>query len=236
MSIYVPMLTAKTLKLLLAVFAAVAMLTVAIPRGECFQNTNALITDQSESTRSYVVQEGDTLYGIAGYYQVAVAVLMQENHLNSSLILPGQELVVPAVLLSEEVFLSRGGITVSREDLMLIARLIHAEARGESFEGQVAVGAVILNRLESPHFPQSIREVIYQRNSRVCQFSPVGDGSINLEPGEQSVQAAWQALQGKDPTGGALFFYNPNLSKDQWIRTLPVMTRIGNHVFASVAI
>ena len=116
---------------------------------------------------------------------------------------------------------------------MLLARIIHAEARGESFEGKVAVGAVVLNRIRSPHFPKTISDVIFQKNNRVYQFSPVGDGSFNLEPDETSLEAALQALSGKDPTGGALFFYNPELSSDRWIRTLPVMTRIGNHVFAT---
>jgi len=116
---------------------------------------------------------------------------------------------------------------------MLLARLIHAEARGESFEGQVAVGAVILNRINSPHFPKTIPDVILQKNNRVYQFSPVGDGSINLEPDEKALKAAEQALSGKDPTGGALFFYNPDISGDTWILTLPVVTKIGNHVFAT---
>lgn len=67
------------------------------------------------------------------------------------------------------------------------------------------------------------------------QFSPVGDGSINLEPDETAINAAIQALMGRDPTKGALFFYNPRTASDQWIRTLPVVTRIGNHVFATKA-
>ncbi len=89
-----------------------------------------------------------------------------------------------------------------------------------------------MNRLASPHFPKTITNVIYQSSDQVYQFSPVGDGSINLEPDEKAVRAALQALGGEDPTGGALFFYNPDLSRDSWIRSLPVITRIGNHIFA----
>lgn len=220
-------------KVTLLILAILMMLTVAVPRGECFLKIGAEITEQSDTTLSCIVQKGDTLYDIASYYQVPVREIMKVNELIDSLLLPGQVLIMPKVQ-PEEGSLSRGDVT--RDDLMLMAKLIHAEARGESFEGQVAVGAVILNRLDSPHFPQTIREIIYQKNSRVYQFSPVGDGSINLDPNEKAVQAAVQALQGEDPTGGALFFYNPDISRDQWIRTLPVNTRIGNHVFASVAI
>lgn len=233
MSKYVPGLAVNFFKVTLLTLASLVILIIAVPRGECFQNTGAQITDQSDSTLGCIVREGDTLYDIAGYHQISVRELMKVNNLAGSLIIPGQVLIIPEKPQGEGS-LSRGDI--SREDLMLLARLIHAEARGESFEGQVAVGAVILNRVASPYFPKTIREVIYQKSSRVYQFSPVGDGSINLEPNEKAVQAAIQALRGTDPTGGALFFYNPDISRDQWIRTLPVMTRIGNHVFASVTI
>jgi len=175
----------------------------------------------------YTVCKGDTLSGIAGEYQVPVRELMKANGLNSSLIRPGQVLAIPGNQTEEG---SRG---ISREELLLLAKLIHAEARGESFDGQVAVGAVILNRLDSPHFPKTIPEVIYQKTRRLYQFSPVADGSINLEPDEKALRAAKEALLGRDPTGGALFFYNPAISRDQWIRTIPVITRIGNHVFAT---
>lgn len=179
---------------------------------------------------SYTVKEGDNLCLIAHAHQVTVRELMRANNLSGSLIRPGDVLKIPEAL-SYEGRLSRG--EVSRDELMLLARLIHAEARGESFEGQVAVGAVILNRINSPHFPKTIQEVIMQKTNRVYQFSPVEDGSINLEPNEKALEAAEQALAGKDPTDGALFFYNPDISNDTWIQTLPVVTKIGNHVFAT---
>ncbi|OPY58537.1 MAG: Spore cortex-lytic enzyme precursor [Pelotomaculum sp. PtaU1.Bin035] len=228
MSNIVPKLAVK---LIILALVTIVIINVSVLGGECSQDLNAQFTGQSDSTVvNYIIQEGDTLYAIAMSYQLPVRELMRANNLADSLIKPGQVLILPEKP-AKEGYLSRGDI--SREELMLLARLIYAEARGESFEGQVAVGAVILNRLASPHFPKTIHEVIYQKNSRVYQFSPVGDGSINLEPNERAVQAAVQALQGKDPTGGALFFYNPEISRDQWIRTLPVMTRIGNHVFAT---
>lgn len=182
----------------------------------------------------YTVEKGDTLYGISRQFGVSLERLIRTNKLRSTLIHPGEVLVIPdraAGMVPETI--SRAN--VSRDDLMLLARIIYAEARGESFTGQVAVGAVILNRVASPYFPKTIREVIMQRGPSVCQFTPVADGSINLEPDELAVNAALQALQGKDPTNGALFFYNPQTSTDDWIRQLPVIARIGNHVFATGA-
>lgn len=175
----------------------------------------------------YTVCNGDTLYDIANQYGISVGVLSAANRLNGDLIVPNQVLVIPDHILKY----SQGD--VSDEELLLLARIIHAEARGESFLGQVAVGAVIINRLASPDFPSDLREVIYQRTSNVYQFTPVGDGSIVLKPDERAMNAARHALQGSDPTQGALFFYNPDKTNDTWIRSLPVMTRIGNHVFAT---
>ena len=121
---------------------------------------------------------------------------------------------------------------MNEEELRLIARVINAEARGESFIGKVAVGAVIVNRLRHPAFPKTVREVIFQCTNGIYEFTPVADGSINLEPDEDAFRAAELAVRGVDPTNGALFFYNPQTARDQWIRTLPVTVAIGNHVFA----
>ena len=124
------------------------------------------------------------------------------------------------------LYFSRGG-KLLQEDLELLARVIHAEARGESFEGQVAVGAVVLNRVESPDFPMTIRGVIYQPR----QFTAVDDGQIRLTPNKTSYRAAQAALEGHDPSNGAIFYYNPRIATDRWIRTRAVMLTIGNHDF-----
>lgn len=125
---------------------------------------------------------------------------------------------------------SRGltGKSISQEELELLARVIYAEARGEGIEGQVAVGAVVLNRLKDPEFPKTIKEVIFQRGA----FTAVDDKQIHLLPNEVAFQAAQEALEGKDPTGGALYYYNPQTAKDRWIKTRPVVKRIGNHTFS----
>ncbi|SRR5690554_1603867 len=122
-----------------------------------------------------------------------------------------------------------GHFDYNSKDLELLARLIHGEARGEPYEGQVAVGAVVLNRVKSPGFPNTIREVIFQKN----QFSAVSDGQFYLEPNETAYRAARDALSGRDPSLGALFFYNPKTAKTlYWLSTRETTVVIGNHVFA----
>lgn len=130
---------------------------------------------------------------------------------------------------AESQVLSRSlGRLVSKEDMELLTRVIHAEARGENFEGQVAVGAVVLNRLKDPRFPKTIRAVVYQSGA----FTAVDDKQIQLDPNDQSYKAAEAALSGQDPTNGALFYFNPRLATDRWIKSRSVIKRIGNHTFS----
>jgi len=111
-------------------------------------------------------------------------------------------------------------------NVYLLARIINAEATGEPLPGMVAVGDVVLNRVESSQFPDTIKEVVYQPG----QFSPVKNGSINKEPSERAIKAAKLAL--KAGGSNALYFYNPAITNDSWIRTRPAIKIIGNHVFA----
>ena len=113
-------------------------------------------------------------------------------------------------------------------DHRLLSKLVYAEARGESYKGQVAVAAVVLNRVASASFPNTISGVIYQAGA----FSCVSNGSINNTPDAAAIRAARDALNGWDPTGGCLYYYNPNKTSDRWIRTRTVKTVIGNHRFA----
>lgn len=113
-------------------------------------------------------------------------------------------------------------------DHRLLAKLVYAEARGESYKGQVAVAAVVLNRVSSSQFPNTISGVIYQSGA----FSCVSNGSINNTPDSSCIRAAREALNGWDPTGGCLYYYNPDATSDQWIRTRTVTTVIGRHHFA----
>lgn len=118
-------------------------------------------------------------------------------------------------------------VQLTDEELELMARVISAEARGESFEGQVAVGAVILNRVKHEDFPDSVTEVCTQPGA----FCGVSDGQINIEPSESCRRAALAAISGEDPTGGALYFYNPKTAASDWIRSRPVVVIIGAHWF-----
>lgn len=115
----------------------------------------------------------------------------------------------------------------SSNDKTLLAMAINGEARGESYEGQVAVGAVILNRVKHSSFPNTIAGVIYQEGA----FTAVTDGQINAAIQTSCMNAAQDALNGWDPTGGAIYYYNPKTATSSWIRTRPIVKTIGNHVF-----
>lgn len=119
------------------------------------------------------------------------------------------------------------GLSITREEFMLLAKLINAEARGETLIGQIAVGAVVFNRLKDPRFPKTIYKVIYDKD----QFSPITDGSIDLPPSEKALLAAELALNGYDPTNGCLFFYNPAKAESDWLDRKPRVVVIGSHVF-----
>ena len=131
--------------------------------------------------------------------------------------------------------LKKLGITIgsipqaNEANVNLLARIISAEARGEVYEGQVAVGAVILNRIEHPSFPDTLSGVIYQPGA----FTAITDGQFNEPVAESAYRAARDALNGIDPSGGAIYYYNPDKTSNQWIRTRPVIKRIGNHLFCS---
>ena len=122
---------------------------------------------------------------------------------------------------------SSSGSSASSNDLNLLSRLIYAEARGEPYTGQVAVGAVVLNRVKSSSFPNTISGVIYQSGA----FSVVSDGQINLTPNETARKAAQDALNGWDPSYGSLYYFNPNTATSSWIWSRPHTVTIGNHRF-----
>ena len=119
----------------------------------------------------------------------------------------------------------------STSDVQLLARAINGEARGEPYEGQVAVGAVILNRVKSPKFPNTIAGVIYEPGA----FTAVSDGQINVAISEGStvVKAARDALNGWDPSGGAIYYFNPATATNKWIWSRPHTVTIGKHRFCS---
>ncbi|RCW51556.1 cell wall hydrolase [Halanaerobium sp. MA284_MarDTE_T2] len=173
----------------------------------------------------YYVSRGDTLYDLARDFNTSIGVIMALNDLQQSSLRIGQKIKLPVHNLTPHQIL---GKTVSKQELNLLARAIYGEARGEPFIGQIAVGAVIINRVLSSQFPNTFAEVIYQNG----QFSCVSDGQINLRPNNTAFRAAREAINGKDPTKGALYFYNPKTAANKsWFKSRRVIVDIGEHVF-----
>jgi N-acetylmuramoyl-L-alanine amidase len=135
----------------------------------------------------------------------------------------------PATLAKLGISTSGGVGGFSENDVALLARVISAEARGEPYTGQVAVGAVILNRVEHPSFPNTLAGVVYQPGA----FSCMTDGGIDAPVADSAYRAARDAMNGWDPSGGAIYYYNPAKTTNKWIWSRPVITIIGDHRFCS---
>ncbi|WNC12383.1 cell wall hydrolase [Brevibacillus brevis] len=122
-----------------------------------------------------------------------------------------------------------GRVKVSERDMELLARLVYAEGRGEPYEGQVAIAAVVLNRVASPQFPDTVSEVIFARNA----FSPVQNGKLSHKSNESTRKAVRDAVNGMDPTNGSLYFFNPKTATSDWILSRQKTVAIGHHQFAN---
>lgn len=163
-------------------------------------------------------------YGVDGIYGSRTETAVKSFQRKNSLTPDG--IAGPATL--AKIGLPSGSTSSSAsKDVTLLATVINGEARGESYEGQVAVGAVVLNRVKHSSFPNTIAGVVYQKGA----FSAVDDGQINAALQASCINAARDALNGWDPTGGAVYYYNPRTATSNWIRTRPVIKTIGNHVF-----
>lgn len=172
----------------------------------------------------YTVKKGDTLTSIAKELGTTVLALKSTNGLKSDTIYPGQKLREPVGKVS-----ARGQANVlNSDDLYWLARAVYGEARGESYQGQVAVAAVILNRVESSDFPNTVKGVIFEPLAFTC----VADRQIYLEPDATAIRAAREAMAGADPSGGALYYWNPAKATSKWVWSRSIIKRIGNHVFA----
>ncbi len=186
----------------------------------------------------YIIKPRDTLFYIGKALGLDYTDIMVANGLTGDLIFPGQELIIPDIDQASGVAAENTGqrqsvnqqlelVSDLASDLELLARVVYSEARGESVEGQVAVAAVVLNRLQAAGFPKSIRDIIYQPGA----FTAVDDGQINLAPDRNAYDAAQKALDGYDPSAGALYYWNPDIATSRWIWTREVMLSIGNHLF-----
>lgn len=120
--------------------------------------------------------------------------------------------------------------SLTKADVDLLAKAVYSESRGETMKGKIAVAAVVLNRVDAKEFPDSIREVVYQKRA----FTAVEDGQINLKPDQEAYEAVYKAIQGQDPTNGAIYYYNPKTATSKWMKQRAAKsktTKIGNHVF-----
>jgi len=165
----------------------------------------------------------DGIYGYKTYR--AVRLFQQKNGLKVDGIAGPQTLAALGLPTGTAAAASAGG--TSNKDLNLLAHLVYGEARGEPYEGQVAVAAVVLNRVRDHRFPKTIAGVIYQPRA----FTAVDDGQINLTPNETAYRAARDALNGWDPSNGALYYFNPATATSKWIWSRPQIKRIGKHIF-----
>ncbi len=170
--------------------------------------------------------DAGTVDGIFGSKtQAAVKRFQQKNGLVADGIVGAKTAAALGMTLTSS---SSSNSSYSSQDVYLLAKCIHAEARGEPYVGQVAVGAVVLNRVRSSNFPNTIAGVIYQPYA----FTAVIDGQMNLEPNETAYNAARDAMNGWDPTNGCIYYYNPATATSSWIWSRPVMITIGKHNFA----
>jgi len=192
--------------------------------------TATIIFSSSSSAMalSHTVEKGDTLYKISTSYGVTLDNLRSANNKWDDLIYPGQELTIPGQTISKnEDENSKPVIAYSDKELDLLARLIRAEAENQPFNAKVGVGAVVVNRVKSDKFPNDISSVIYEKN----QFTPTMNGMINKPATEETIKAAKEALNGVDPTNGALFFFDTS-AQSSWLWSKPQALKVDKMVFA----
>ncbi len=225
----------KRLCLALAVLLSVSMVLVAlVPAVEAASykkgSSGAVVTQIQTKLKSWGYYTGtvDGIYGSGT--ERAVRAFQQKNGLTVDGKAGDQTLAAMG--------LSAGGGNSSNSDgsggasssqVDLLARLISAEARGEPYSGQVAVGAVVLNRIKHPSFPNTLPGVIYQSGAFTC----ITDGQFNQPVAESAYRAARDALNGVDPSGGAIYYFNPSTATSSWIWSRPLITVIGKHRFCS---
>lgn len=161
----------------------------------------------------YTVHQGDSLYKIATNYGISTHQLMVLNDKRSHIIYPGEKLKMP--------------VMPNASDKDLLSRLVEAEAKGESYAGKVAVATVVLNRVESDLFPDTLRDVILQSD----QFTPVSNGQIYQPAGQESQVAVEEAINYQGYDNESLFFYNPDKAYSAYLQSKEVTTIIGDHVF-----
>lgn len=199
------------------------------------ESSNTIYALSKYGSRSDEVKQIQTKLKRWGYYNGAVDGIYGTNTLNAvkwfqsknGLTVDG--IAGPKTLAAMGIFNSNStnNNTNYTGDANLLAKLVYAESRGEPYSGQVAVASVVLNRVKSSSFPNSVAGVIYQSGA----FSVVSDGQINLTPNDTAKKAAQDAINGWDPSYGAIYYFNPNTATNKWIWSRPVTVVIGKHRF-----
>ena len=225
----------KRLCLALAVLLSVSMVLVAlVPAVEAASykkgSSGAVVTQIQTKLKSWGYYTGtvDGIYGSGT--ERAVRAFQQKNGLTVDGKAGDQTLAAMGLSAGGGNSSNSGGSGgASSSQVDLFARLISAEARGEPYSGQVAVGAVVLNRIKHPSFPNTLPGVIYQSGAFTC----ITDGQFNQPVAESAYRAARDALNGVDPSGGAIYYFNPSTATSSWIWSRPLITVIGKHRFCS---
>ncbi|MDF2543927.1 MAG: hypothetical protein K0S47_3645 [Herbinix sp.] len=175
----------------------------------------------------YKVKSGDSLYTIATKYEIPVASLKKANGKTSNSIVPGEKLMIPGVKPYKS---SDNVIPYTSGEVGLLAKLIEAEAAGETMQAKIAVGAVVVNRVQSGDWAPTITGVINQKFGEYYQFTPVKIGTIDNTPSDASKRAAWIAMFGSDPSNGAIFYFDQT-SKNQWLWSKEQTAQLDHMVF-----
>ncbi len=199
-----------------------------LTRGEQVYVVDALTKAENKTVQTKLKRWGYYTGAVDGIYGAKTKAAVKSFQRKNGLTADGIVGPKTAAALGMTISGSKTSNTQSSSDLNLLAKCVHAEARGEPYTGQVAVAAVILNRVKSPSFPNTIAGVIYQPYA----FTAVNDGQINLSPNSSAFKAAQDALNGWDPTYGCLYYYNPKTATSSWIWSRQTVITIGNHVFA----
>ncbi len=177
---------------------------------------NSSTTSETITGNKYTVKKGDTLFLISQRANTSVNKLKTVNNLYTNTIREGQVLYLSSNANAPTTEIPNRG-SQRDEDIYWLSRIINSEAQGESYEGKVAVGNVIINRVNSPKFPNTIKGVVFDKQNGYTQFSPVIDGTIYNNPDAYSIKAAKDVLNGSRPVGDALYFLNPRKSTNFWI-------------------
>ena len=216
------------LKIAIPILALGIIVSVIVHRGDNTLETHSqygFYGEQVEAVQRILRDKGIFNGEITGYYGPVTERAVRRFQSDNGLRVNG--IADSATLVALGIETPAGSYNANQADINLLARMISAEGRGESYEGQVAIGAVIINRTRHPSFPDTLAGVLYQDGA----FTALVDGQFNEPIKDSAFAAARDAINGWDPSGGALYYFNPDKTTNRWMRTREVVATIGNHLF-----